>query len=300
MKKAFGAVFTAFCILVALRIEKRYFASDLIVTFFDIGQGDSSLIQFPNGKTALIDAGGGWKEWNRGKADLLPELARLGILEVDAAIVSHPDLDHAYGFLGVLEHLRVGELLFNQSFAKQNHPFLLRLIEEARTRAVKVSAISHTQSRSWNGVHVEFVPLTAGMNPNDQPLMVLLRFAGCRVLFTGDLERPGEVLLTPPKIDLLKVAHHGSKTSSTEAFLQRSQPRWAVISAGLGNNYGHPNPQVVERLRRHGTEVFRTDFHGFTRFRIQPDGTVWCENSQGSCGRSRCPKEAIAAIGRIW
>ncbi len=279
--------------LAAFRLHSRFLDRTLRVTFFDVGQGDSILVQLPGGGTLLVDAGGGMGPWDMGKRELVPELARMGILSLDAILLTHPDQDHGYGFLGVLQGLAVGELWLNEGFIleKKKKPLLSALIALARVAGARVRGFAGTERRDWNGVHVTLVPLSPDRSTNNRALVAALEYGGCRVLLTGDIEEAAERAwkeLPGSGPTLLKVAHHGSKTSSTPAFLAKADPKWAVISVGLGNHYGHPSPGVGARLRARRTEVLRTDFHGYVRFAFSEDGRVECASSHGSCGVSRC------------
>ena len=112
------------------------------------------------------------------------------------------------------------------------------------------------------------------------------------MLFTGDMEKAGEAELLKrwPEVraDLLKVPHHGSLTSSASFLLDHLAPRWAVVSVGRGNSYGHPKARVLERYRKRNISLLRTDFHGFVTFRISPAGEVLCRSALGPCGEARC------------
>lgn len=278
--------------LALLRAQDRLLNPSLRITFFDVSQGDSALIQFPRGRTLLIDAGGGFKDWNLGQRELFSELARKGILYLDDAILTHPDQDHAFGFVGLLDSLRIGRLWFNAAFNQSTPP--IPLWESLRTKAIakgtKLRSVS--ASESWEKDGVEFrlwVPSVNSGIRNDHSLVLELSFAGCRILFTGDIEVAAERALQPllARVDVLKVAHHGSKTSTSRAFLNKIQPGVAVISSGVANRYGHPSPLVTHALLAQRVEVFRTDFHGFVELTVS-GRQITCRNSQGFCGRYRC------------
>lgn len=286
-----GAILAA--VLAAARLGDRFLDPRLRITFFDVGQGDAALIRFPGGSAWLVDAGGGFADWDEGKRELVPELARLGILSLDTAVLSHPDQDHGYGFLGVLGVLRASELRVNESFLRDRKPkrLLRTLVALAAVRGASVRAVTSPSDERVGGVRVTSLPLGGGSTTNDRALVLRLEFAGCAVLLPGDIEAAAEhewVLRDGAPVTLLKVAHHGSRTSSTPEFLAAARPRWAVVSVGLGNRYGHPSSGVLSRLTRARAQVLRTDFHGYVSFTIAPEGTVTCETAQGSCGTARC------------
>ena len=288
-------------VLICHRIYQRFQRGALQVTFFDVGQGDSALLLFPGGKTILVDAGGGPIHRGAtieggpdlGTKELFPELARMGILHLDVAFLTHPDWDHAYGFHGILQELSVGELWLNSAFMKLSppNPLLDSLVRKARLRGTPIREFSKAAEFTLQGVRLHVIPLHGDGKTNDESLVLFVEFAGCTAFFSGDVEAPSERELTRfrlPRSLLLKVAHHGSKTSSTESFLRWAFPRWAVISVGARNHYGHPSPVVLRRLKAHGISIFRTDFHGYVRFSFSSKGEVECETALGSCGRARC------------
>lgn len=274
------------------RFYSRYLDENLRITFFDVGQGDSALVRFPGGKTLLVDAGGGFKDWDWGSRELFPELARMGILRLDIAFLTHPDQDHAYGFTGIFKELSVGEFWFNSSFQKDASPkpVFTQLERLANERHIRLRGFDRMMELREGKAILRVLPLM-GEKTNDRSLVLFLEFGTCRVLFTGDIEAAAEEELAReklPPVTLLKVAHHGSKTSSTESFLRSESPRWAVISVGARNSYGHPDPGVLARLRRHHAQVFRTDFHGYVEYVFSPRGEARCESALGECGVSRC------------
>lgn len=272
-----------------MRAWDRFGSEDLRLVFFDVGQGDATLIRFPGSENWLVDGGGGWKEWDRGKRDLYLELARLGILTLDAAILSHPDADHGMGLRGVMENIQVREFWWNGAYRPGEHPLLRELLSIAAVeRAVSVP-IARSETQIHGGVRVLVRPVEAGKSKNDRVLAIGLEFGGCRVLLAGDSEKRAEEKLRDwGRSHIWKVHHHGSRTSSTAAFLSAARPGWSVISSGFGNSYGHPAPEVVARLRAFGSRVLRTDFHGYVEFTVRSDGRVSCRSAQGDCGRGTC------------
>ncbi len=264
--------------VITLRLWDRFSALSIRVTFFDVAQGDSALVRFPGGRTMVIDAGGGVGEWNLGMKDLLLELARMGIFTLDHAVLSHPDQDHGLGFLGLFDHFKVDNFWFNVAFMNEAtpRPLMKSLFAKARGIGARARGVSHETHWQDNGVAVELmVPEFEGKATNDRSLMVHLSYAGCSFLFTGDIETEAERWLTrhlDSKITVLKVAHHGSKTSSTESFLEKVKPDLAVVSAGLHNTYGHPHRYALARLGRNAKMILRTDFHGFIEVEVTRSG----------------------------
>lgn len=271
----------------------RFWDPNLTVTFFDVGQGDAALVQFPLGRTMLVDGGGGWTKSDLGTRILFPELTRLGILTLDTLLMSHPDNDHARGFLGIIDNLRVKELWLHQAWnVSPKRPLLEEIQTKYSQKKGKILWLDRTLSQTISGVNLKVIPLKGDLkSKNDQALILELSFAHCRILFTGDIERESERELSAGsvgKVHLLKIPHHGSYTSSTWKLLKNISPDWAVVSVGRHNTYGHPRKEILSRYRALGIPVFRTDFHGAIRFTVTPKGEVKCESYLGDCGVSRC------------
>ncbi len=276
----------------AWRGYRRFHPTTLEVIFWDVGQGDSALVRFPGGNTWLIDAGGGFQDWDVGRRILYGELARLGVLSIDAAILSHPDQDHGYGFQGLWRGITAREFWVNgrEDLARPK-PLLRRLFRAAAVEEIAVRLIEEEERSTVSGAQVRAIPLGAPEEPsNNRALALWIEWKGCSFAFTGDMERKpeGELFRRIPSVTVLKVAHHGSKTSSFPESLMRAHPEWAVLSSGAGNHYGHPHPRIMERLRNLGAIALRTDFHGFVRFTVSSEGTIQCESGRGLCGLRRC------------
>lgn len=254
-----------------------------------MGQGDSTLIQFPKGKTLLIDAGNGGLNGYFGSRVILPELLSLGILTLDIAFLSHPDSDHGKGYLGLFKEKAAKE--FWVSAYADKGGLLNEIKGVADENNISTKSFKGVFSQSQNEVFFKLIPLMRGVKKNDRSMVLLIDYKGCTLLFTGDIEKKGEEELLQyrlPKINILKVAHHGSVTSTGSFFLSQTTPDIAVISSGLKNQYGHPHSATLLQLRNRGSQIFRTDFHGFLRFRISKEGTLSCDSYLGPCGVSHC------------
>ncbi|WP_281888329.1 DNA internalization-related competence protein ComEC/Rec2 [Paenibacillus sp. YYML68] len=265
-------------------------------------------------RTLLVDGGGTvsfrkpGEEWRArkdpyevGRKVLVPLLKKRGVQRIDELILTHQDADHFGGLQAVLEEVPVTRLLFNGTL-KPNADVekLFRTALEKGTQLVAVQAGDRLKLGPELELHVlypmpegdrEAVELVSDQNPIS--VVFLMDLAGTRWLFTGDMGVAQELellnrwrsigagssggsgggLLEQP-IDVLKVAHHGSKSSTAEAWLEAWRPRQAVISAGANNVYGHPSPQVVERLVRRGMIVHRTDRQGEVQFEVR-DGRIF-------------------------
>jgi competence protein ComEC len=279
-----------FSFFALLRTCHRFHCSALKITVFDVAQGDSILLELPRGQTALVDGGGAFKTWNLGQRELYGELARKGVLTVDHLVLSHPDMDHAGGLVGLIPQLKIKN--FWISPVAEKAPVLDELLLRAKEKNIFIHpAVSGQRIIFSGGAITLWAPEIRNQGSNNQSLVAEVEFAGCRVLLTGDLEAAGEQWLlrqTIPKIDILKVGHHGSKSSTTEPFLKKYRPKIAVISSGKNNPYGHPHRSTLNRLREFNSQIFRTDFHGYLEFLISEKGTIVCRSAIGACGMWHC------------
>ncbi len=220
----------------------------LTVTFFAVGQGDSAVVQFPGGGAMLIDAGGDLRwpgKFDPGARDVVPALAELGIRRLDVVVLTHPHPDHAGGLSTVLDRMSIGELWMTA----ERDPIATAIRSRAAARGVPVR---EPREMLLGGVRVE-VPsrFEEGRSLNDNSIVVRLVHGEVAVLFAGDVEAltESELAQGPSEIraQVLKAPHHGSRTSSTDAFLRRVTPACTVFSVGAGNRFGFPNPDVVAR-----------------------------------------------------
>ena len=271
--------------------------SDLTVAFLDVGDGDAAVVELPGGAVWLIDSGGapfiarrpdGAVGPTAGDLSVVRYLAERRIRHIDIAIISHPHPDHYLGMRAVARAVDIDELWVAREHAeippdpdyrallielmlagtKVVHPPLGRVAER---RGVVLSVLA-----PGYGNRAAVDPVLGG---NDNSLVVAVEFAGRRILFTGDIEGEGEAELVDKYgealgADLVKVPHHGSRTSSTAVLVEAVAPRWAVISVGVANRHGAPAPEVVDRWLRNGAEIYCTDEVGAVTAVIGPDGAM--------------------------
>lgn len=260
------------------------------ITFLDVGQGDSIIVEVGQQKVYLMDAGGNpawtirepWREkrdpFEVGKDVVLPFLRARGIAHIDRVVLTHGDADHIGGMTALLQRISFGGVLVNPTKPEGKEQELLQRFE-----AKGVPIWTGKPGQSWTDMPgVEWKWLHPGQSTdflgNDASVVLQLTAFGRTVLFTGDIETDGEKHLLAhglPMIDVLKVAHHGSKTSSTMDFLAVTQPKYAVISAGQHNRYGHPAPEVLGRLGKSVEALYRTDHHGAVTLVISSQGLSW-------------------------
>jgi competence protein ComEC len=274
-----------------------------LVQFIDVGQGDAILIRTPRNKLILLDGGGTlvfhkqgdeWKQrknpYEIGKNMLVPLLKKRGVHQLDYVIISHEHTDHIGGLQEVLEQIPVRHLIFNGTVNPNSS--VTRLFRSALKLNIPLIVADESLVLSVDNLTtLRFLyPLKTDehennliieKNQNNQSLVFLLEMYSFHFLFTGDMEKISENKVLehlkanssqPPLINVLKMAHHGSKTSTTEAWLDYWQPKQAVISVGEHNMYGHPSKEVLTRLNQHEIELFRTDKHGEVDMSIKEEG----------------------------
>lgn len=235
----------------------------------DVGQGDALAVRTPRGRWLLFDAGGAWRTGDAGRSAVVPYVRRRGG-PVLAFILSHPHLDHVGGAASVLRALRPAAY-WDAAFAGGGLAYRQSL-SLARTLGVPWQRVDPGDSIAADGVVVRFLApdsaWTAGLrDPNEASTVALVRYGAVRFLLVGDAERGEEGWLLRHagdalRAEVLKVGHHGSRTSSTPEFLAAVRPRLALVSAGLGNSYGHPDGEVLAALAAVGADVVRSDVVG--------------------------------------
>lgn len=256
----------------------------LRVTALDVGQGDAIVVDLPDGAAMLVDGGGDLTgAADPGASEVVPWLRLQRRQKLAAVVLSHPHPDHFGGLAAVLRSVRVqafwdtgqGELLR----ANEGYRAVRRLAEEAGVPVVGPAALCGGP-RAFHGATIEVLApcpsVHPALAPNDASFVIRLQFGRASVLLPGDLERTGEAMvmarLRPTTV--LKVGHHGSRTSSSDAWLDRLQPSVALISCGHPSIFGHPHPSVLERLSRRGIHVRRTDLEGAVSVTLHADGRV--------------------------
>jgi competence protein ComEC len=255
-------------------------AGELELTTIDVGQGDSLLVTFPDGKRMIMDGGGIPAFGGRSRSQLdigedvvAPYLWSRSIRTVDVIALSHAHDDHIGGLPALVADFHPKELWTG---ATPDSPSWRLLCERAAKNGVKIVPLQAGGKLTFGGAEIDVLAPLADYVPSDTPknndsLVLRLSYGRNAFLLSGDVERPIERRMLEDHelgpTDVLKVAHHGSKTSSTEEFLDAVQPAFAVISVGLDNSYGHPHPDVIERLRAHHAAIFRTDLDGLISIR---------------------------------
>ncbi len=229
------------------------------VIFFNVGQGQSILIESPAGFQILVDGGPSSQI-----VSFLGEALPFYDHHLDAIILTHSDRDHLYGLLELFRRYSVDQLFLPEFLGESE---TVRLFRQRLARLPSLQVIEATAQSDFEkaGLKIDFLAprkewSTAGLAENDLGLVFALRYQALDLLFMGDASSELETRLLKelPDVEVLQVGHHGSNTSTSASFLQRITPRLAIISVGP-NSYGHPRPEVLERLKAVGAHILRTD-----------------------------------------
>ena len=258
----------------------------LRVTFLDVGQGDGALVEQPDGKSILIDAGPESSSGNAGARFIEPYLLRQGIPRLDEIILSHPHSDHLGGIPYLLRHVAVDQVADAGSWA---HSILFReYLHCIDSLGIPRKVVrGGRRMEEFNGIRLYALHPSAGFIPkdtatrsnlNNQSLVLKLVYGQSSLLLAGDAEREAEGRMIDIygsflKCDVLKTGHHGSLTSSSDRFLDLVKPAIAVVSVGVRNKFHLPSATVLKRLSDRGVRYFRTDESGAVV--IESDGEGW-------------------------
>jgi competence protein ComEC len=276
-----SAILIISTLIIAHPFAPTFTPGRLQLTFLDVGQGDAILLQFPRGQTMLLDSGGRLQyavdpadasedifledRIGIGEAAVMPYLWRLGLRRLDLIAATHADSDHVEGFGDIAQGFAIGQALSGAPLASD------MFSQTIKQHGIPLRVLQRGDAYDYDGVQWQVLApfadgIVTGNADNNASLVVRVRYGQRTFLLTGDIEKETEVRLVQAEPDLradvLKVAHHGSRTSSTADFLERTQPQHAIISAADPSPFGHPHAEVVERLRRSGARLWATGKQG--------------------------------------
>lgn len=236
---------------------------NLKVHYIDVGQGDSIFIQLPNGETALIDGG-----TRKAGSSVVSYLNSQNVERIDYIIATHPHEDHIGGLIEVINKYTIGKVYMPDK-ANTTRVFedLLLAIQNKGNKITKAVAGNNILDKEGLSLKILSPESNAsGSNLNNYSVVVKLNYKNTSFLFTGDAEGKSENTILNKgyniRVDVLKLGHHGSDTSTTSEFLNKVNPKYAVISVGKGNQYNHPQESIINRLNNKGIKIYRTDLDG--------------------------------------
>lgn len=270
-----GALFLAAVAPLAPPWPGHSASSDAVLLSLDVGQGDATWLGMRGGGSILVDAGPANADHDSGEREIEPALRAEGRGRLTAAILSHAHVDHYGGFLWLIRRGWTSRLFENGSDPRGAWR---RAVRDALARhggAIRAVAGDTTFSGPA-GSTVRLLRGAEGGGENDRSIAACVRTAGASILFSGDLETTGETAVLPrlSRVDVLKAPHHGSRTSSSDEWVDRLRPRLVLVSCGEHNRFGHPDPGVIDRYRRLGASVWRTDQEGAIRVTLV-EGGAW-------------------------
>ncbi len=247
----------------------------LQLTFVDVGQGDSAFLCTADGETWLFDGG----DDSQYKTEILPFLTNQGIEQLDYAVVSHYHNDHIGGIFQLLKSGKIKTLVLPDYIPDSNAASGLLKNAEATDTAIMYISAGDSLPTSSKDLKISVLhPQKGGFsddNENSNSIVLRLEYFDTSVLLTGDLEEDAEKTLLGQyelESDILKIGHHGSSTSTSDAFLAEVDPVYGIISAGAGNRYGHPHYEVLARLDDNDVMLYRTDLDGDITFFLSEQG----------------------------
>ena len=256
---------------------KPYFNKNTYIYFIDVGQGDLELIVTENNESIMIDTGGklsykteSWKqrnkEFNLMSSSVIPFIKSIGIKKIDYLIITHGDYDHMGEAINLVNGFKVEKVIFNCGEYNDLEKELIKVLEKKN-----IKYYSCVKELNIDKYKLQFLNTGTYNNENDNSSVIYLNYNNYKFLFMGDAGVEVEQNLIEKynlkDIDVLKVGHHGSKTSSSKCFIDSINPKYSIISVGKNNRYGHPNDSVLDNLN--DSNIYRTDINGSIMFKIK-------------------------------
>lgn len=264
-------------------VQDNFLKNGVEIYFLDVGQGDSTIIRTAKNKTIVIDGGEGEKSgFDYGKNVLFPFLINKGVRKIDFLIFSHFDSDHCGGLIYLLENIKVDNILIGKQFEKnENLEYIVNLANKKHVKIIELQAGNKINIEKNSSLEILWPSETENISENsinNNSLVCKFVYKNFSMLLTGDIESIAEEKLLGKykntnrlNANILKIAHHGSKTSSIQEFLDEVNPKIALIGVGRKNKFGHPNQEVLERLKEKGIQIYRTDQNGEIQIIVKND-----------------------------
>lgn len=273
-----------FALFLIIFILYSIIPQNLKMNFVDVGQGDCTFIVTPKKHTILIDGGGSeFSSFDVGKSVLLPYILDRGYTKLDYVFISHFDSDHIGGILTILKELKVKNVIISrQGERSENYDEFIKIIKEKRIKLIIVE-VGDTINIEKN-VHIKILwpesKLVSDNILNNNSIVMKLNYYKFSCLFTGDIEETAENKIVEKyihnelKANIIKIAHHGSKTSTTDSFLKEVKPKIALIGVEKNNKFGHPSDEVINLLEKQKIKIYRTDLNGEICMKINKNGGI--------------------------
>lgn len=259
--------------LILIYSNINYFNKNLIVTMLDVGQGDSLMIDFPNNKSnILIDTGGivnfTKTNYEISTSTIIPYLKSIGIKKINYLVLTHGDYDHMGEAVNLVNGFKVEQVVFNCGEFNDLEKELIKVLNQK-----KIKYYSCVKELNIDNNKLYFLQTKKYDNENDNSNVIYTELNGYKFMFMGDagVDKEKDILdkYNLSNVDVLKVGHHGSKTSSSKEFIDEINPKYGIISVGKNNRYGHPNKEVLNNLEN--SKIYRTDQDGSIMFKIKND-----------------------------
>ena len=259
--------------LILIYSNINYFNKNLIVTMLDVGQGDSLMIAFPNNKgNILIDTGGivnfTKTNYEISTSTIIPYLKSIGIKKINYLVLTHGDFDHMGEAVNLVNGFKVEQVVFNCGEFNDLEKELIKVLNQK-----KIKYYSCVKELNIDNNKLYFLQTKKYDNENDNSNVIYTELNGYKFMFMGDagVDKEKDILdkYNLSNVDVLKVGHHGSKTSSSKSFINETNPKYSIISVGKNNRYGHPNKEILNNLEN--SKIYRTDQDGSIMFKIKND-----------------------------
>ena len=252
-------------IILIIHTNINYFLSNSFITFIDVGQGDSSLLHFSHNKgNVLIDTGG--RYGSNISNSIINYLKSLGIKKLSYLVITHGDFDHMGEAINLVNNFKVDKVIFNCGPYNDLENELIKVLDKK-----KIKYYSCIKELNIDNNILQFLQTKEYDNENDNSNVIYTEFDGYKFMFMGDagITTEKEIMnkYNLSDIDVLKVGHHGSKTSSSKDFINVINPKYSIISVGKNNRYGHPNKEVLNNLEN--SKIYRTDKDGSIMFKVK-------------------------------